>query len=752
MNKLDQIDKEILEMEFEPESKKIADYYNVIRANLLPIILIFAISLIVTTIYIRNYRTVYRSISTLKIDKPQSILEKSDNIFFQVAMSERVLSNQIETMKSYYIRDVVARSLLDSLKNARNLKNYFYLVNRVSENEVIPVSVEELRRKLNAIVKIEVKRNVDAVTITTEGLSPEEILLITNTYSEVYVNYSRELNRQDITNVKKFLEDEREKKLNDLTNSESNLQDFQKKVGYIILDEQAKLLIENSSKYESEKNATEIDLRINENNVNSLKQESSKYDPNLTQYIEGQITQPYIQELQVQIAELEIKRDLETVNVTDQKVKDRIISSSNSKIVSLKKNLDEKTEIMRAGLLSQTPEEKRGLSQKVFEGSLNSAALKNKISILSGYLKKYETDISKLPSENMELAKLERAMKTNEKLYITLEEKYQEATINERTRFGNATMLEPGFDTVSQIAPNKNLIFLTGIVIGLFLGLSFAFIRNFLDKSIKSPEQLENSGASVLSWIPSFKELLDIHSPETDFVVDLKPTSSVSEAFKALRTRIQYSKLEDVPLKTILVTSTIPQEGKTIVSVNLAGSFAQAGKKTLLLDCDLRKPRIHNILKMERYPGLSDYLFANVEFNEVIRNTKIDSLDFITSGTIPPNPSELLGSIQFKNFLEKLKSIYDIIVLDSPPFISVTDSEILFNITDGTLLVCRANITPIETFIKTYKRLYKINSHNLLGCVLNNFSFKSSYGYYYNYYYYYSKSDNVKRTSKSLNS
>jgi capsular exopolysaccharide synthesis family protein len=750
MNKLDQIDKEILEMEFEPESKKVTDYYNLIRTNLLPIILIFVVSLIVTTIYIRNYRTVWRSVSTLKIDKLPSILEKSDNIFMQVAMSERILSNQIEMMRSYYIRDVVAKSLIDSVNQIKDKRNFYLLVRKISDSEYITLSQEELRRKLNSIVKFELKKSVDAVTITAEGYSTNEILLITNTYSEVYVNYSRELNRQDITNVKNFLQNEREKKLNDLTNSESSLQDFQKKVGYIVLDEHAKTMIQNVSNYESEKNAAEIDLKINENNLRELKQESSKYDPTLGQYIDGQITQPYIQELQREIADIEVKRDVEIANITDQKVKEKIISSSETKVNNLKKNLNEKIEIMRSGLLSQTPEEKRGLSNKIFESSLSSAALRNKIVILAGYTKKYESELTKLPAENMELAKLERSMKTNEKLYLTLEEKYQEATINERTRFGNASMLEPGYDTISLIAPNKNLILVTGSVVGLFLGLGFAFLRNFLDKSIKSPEQLESSGVSVLSWIPSFKELLDVHSPETDFVVELKPTSSVSEAFKALRTRVQYSKLEEVPLKSILVTSTIPVEGKTIVSINLAGSFAQAGKKTLLLDCDLRKPRVHNVFKSERYPGLSDYLFANVELEEIIRNSKMNNLDFITSGTIPPNPSELLGSIQFKNFLEKLENLYDIVIIDSPPFISVTDSEILFNITDGTILVCRANMTPIEAFLKTYKRLFKINSHNLLGCVLNNFSFKSSYGYYYNYYYYYSKPDDKKRNIKSL--
>lgn len=749
MGKLDQIDREIMEIEFEPDSKKIADYFNILRANLLPIILIFTVSLIVTTIYIKNYRNVFRSVSTIKIDKPQSILEKSDNLFFQIQMSERVLSNQIEMMKSFYIRDVVARSLIDSIKKINDKRNYFYLVKRISENEIVPAEIIDLRRSLNMIVKIDVKRNVDAVTITAEGFSPEELLLITNTYSEVYVNYSRELNRQDITNVKKFLEDERQKKLNDLTNAESSLQDYQKKVGYIVLDNQARMLVDNLSRYEADKNASEIDYKISENNLATLNKEVSSYDPNLVNYIEGQLSQPYINELQKQIAELEVKRDIDIANISDNKVKEKINSSTANKVDALKKNLDAKAEILRTGLLSQTPDEKRGLSQKVFETSMKLSGLKNKIGILSGFIKSYESEINKLPSENMELAKLERTMKMNEKLYVTLEEKYQEATINERTRFGNATMLEPGFDTVNQIAPNKNLILLTGSVIGLFLGLSFAFIRNFLDKSIKSPEQIEGFGASVLSWIPSFKELLDVHSPETDFVVELKPTSSVSEAFKALRTRIQYSKLEDDPLRTILITSTIPVEGKTIVSVNLAGSFAQAGKKILLLDCDLRKPRVHNIFNIERYPGLSDYLFANVKFEEIIRKTKIDSLDFITSGTIPPNPSELLGSIQFKNFLEKLKGLYDIVVIDSPPFISVTDSEILFNITDGTLLVCRANMTPMETFIKTYKRLHKINPHNLLGCVLNNFSFKSSYGYYYNYYYYYSKPDSTKKNTKS---
>ena len=287
------------------------------------------------------------------------------------------------------------------------------------------------------------------------------------------------------------------------------------------------------------------------------------------------------------------------------------------------------------------------------------------------------------------------------------------------------------------------------MLIGLGLGLAFAFIRNYLDKTIKTPDELEARGASVLSWIPKIETASGKNGTSTpEFIVGSKSNSAASEAFKALRTRIQFSRLESDQLKTILVTSSIPFEGKTIVSSNLAGSFAQAGKKVLIMDCDLRKPRVHNVFETDKFPGLSDYLFTNVTLEDITRRTPIDNLYFITSGTIPPNPSELLGSVQMKQFMNKLKEIYDIVIVDSPPFITVTDSEILYNITDGTVLVCQANKTPAEAFWKTYDRLSKKQSHHLLGCVLNNFNFKSSYGYYYNYYYYYSQPDSNKKILK----
>jgi len=737
MKKSEPIDTDILELDFESESKKFSDYFGIIKSNIVPITIIFVISMIVTVIYIKNYPTVYKSVTVVKIDKPQSIFE-SQTIFLQVQMSERMLQNQLEVMRSYYIRDVVAKSLIDSLAKIGDYSAFTLLVNK-SGNKVTPLSQDALRKRLANMVKFELKKGVDAVMISCEGRHYHEVQLITNVYGEVFINYSKELNRQDITNVKNFLEVERSKKLDDLNRSEAKLEEFHKRAGFVVLDDKARTLIDAISRYDAEKNSLEIELKANENSLAMLKKQLDETDSKLFDYIEGQITQPYVSELQRQIAELEVKRDIELAVTKDPKVIEKVRSDYDAKISKLKENLDQKTEILRAGVIARSPDELRNLSQRVFDAKLISSSLRIKSSALKNLLTRYEAEFSQLPAESIEAAKLERERATNEKLYITLEEKYQEATINERSRFGSASMIEPGFDTTTIVAPNKNLILLTGIIVGIVLGLLFAFVRNFLDKTIKTPEQLEEAGFSVLSWIPSFKELLDEQSPETDFVVELKPTASVSEAFKALRTRIQYSKLEEKPLKSILITSTIPSEGKTIVAVNLAGSFAQAGKNTLLLDCDLRKPRIHNIFKTERYPGLSDYLFNNVKFEDIIRKAKMDNLSYVTSGTIPPNPSEILGSVQMQQFLKKLEEFYEIIIIDSPPFISVTDSEILFNITDGTILVARSHLTPFEPFYKTYRRLLTLNPKNLLGCVLNNFAFKSSYGYYYNYYYYYSR-------------
>ncbi|MEJ2495722.1 MAG: CpsD/CapB family tyrosine-protein kinase [Ignavibacteriaceae bacterium] len=221
------------------------------------------------------------------------------------------------------------------------------------------------------------------------------------------------------------------------------------------------------------------------------------------------------------------------------------------------------------------------------------------------------------------------------------------------------------------------------------------------------------------------------------FIVSKSPDSIPSEAFRALRTRVQFSRIAKSSLKTILVTSAAPQEGKTTVSINLAGSFAISNKKTLLIDCDLRKPKLHHIFHEQRVPGLIDYLFGDVELQDIIKRTEVNNLHFIPTGTIPPNPAEMLDSEQMRSLLARFRDQYDLIVVDSPPIIAVTDSEVLSGMVDGTLLVVSADTTEMDLMERASELIRQENTQ-FLGAVLNNFSYKSGYGSYYKYYYYYS--------------
>lgn len=726
-------------------TNNLKEYIGIIRNNILPIVLIFIASIMVTLVYVTNAIDIYKTVTTLKITKPQgSILTTSLIPEAESFSSDRFISNEIEILKSNSIREKVAASLLDSFKVINDRNKFYYIVNRQPEIKDNIVSLKGLTGLLAGIVSINQKRGLDIVEIEVQSPSNFEATLIANVYANTYQRISLDFSRRELTTIREFLGLEKDKRFKDLATSEGAIQDYQQKGGILFLDDQAKKVVDEISTYQAQKNATEVELYSKQKASNEIRNELAKVDKSVLDYIDGQMNESYFTELQKKIAELEVQRDVETAVLNDAKLKEKINKEYQKKIDPLKSNLENKMSIVKTGILSNTPQEKNQLGQKLFETDIEIITNKAKLNSINKVIAKNETEFNKLPAQSIELARLERDRKSNEKLYLTLEEKYQEAIVNERAKLGNVNVIDDALLPLRPAKPNRQLIVAIGAILGLALGVGFAFLRNYLDRSIKTPEEIEARGISVLSWIPSIEELRELGSSQLEFIVANKPNATASESFKALRTRVNYSKLES-ELKTILITSSLPSEGKTTVALNLAGSFAFADKKVLLLDCDLRKPRVHSIFQAERYPGLSDYLFSNVKFEEIIRKTKLEKLDFITSGTIPPNPSELLGSKQMLDFLNYLETQYDIIVLDSPPYISVTDAEILSRISDGTILVVQANKTPYDAFVRAHDRIVENEEHKFLGAVLNNFSIKSAYGYYYNYYYYYSKPNGTSK-------
>ncbi|MFI5145465.1 MAG: GumC family protein, partial [Ignavibacteria bacterium] len=713
-------------------------YFNLILRNKIPIVLSLVVGFIVSYFYAYSQVDIYSSASSLRLTKPrENVLENKIFSDIEGELPERFINNEVEILKSYSIRENTAKSLLDSFKVLKGQTNFSLICSSpLNCNET--KSVSQIASILSSNIEISQKRGLDIVSIKAESPSPQEAALMANCYAENYASYSLKFNRSHLTLNREFLESQVNEKYEELLKTEEKITDFLRTQNIVELDAQANALINSMSSIESQHNSAIVDVQITSKTIDEYKDELNRIDPEATKFFESKITDPYITELQGNIAKLEIQRDLAQTG-NEEIIKDsKSLKSINAKIQELKNSLDEKLEILKTGATTNTPEEIRSMELKLFDASVQNSQSKIRETLLKGFLGKYQSQFDKLPEQSIEYANLEREKNANEKIYLMLLEKYQEALINEESQPNNVKIIDYGKIPRSPSKPNRFLIIVIGIVVGLALGYGFALFRNILDVSVKSPEELENIGISLIGWVPTFMRVSrngrNVPS-EQELILAYNADSAPAESFRTLRTRLQFAKLEPEPIKVILITSSIPREGKTIISANLAASFSLSSK-VLLIDCDFRKPRLHNLFNQKRYPGLCDYLFGTISLDEIIRKTSFENLSLITCGTIPTNPAEMIASKHMQGFLNSIKPKFDYILIDSPPLATVTDAELLSSYVDGTVLVSLANKTRLDLLINTIDTLNKIND-TFIGVILNNFDYQATYGSYYKYYYYY---------------
>jgi tyrosine-protein kinase Etk/Wzc len=721
-------------------TKSVREYLILIKNNIFPIILISITCLVVSIIYALNARNIYNAATVLKISKPQgNILESSLLPSASDFGADRFIANEIEILKSYTVRERVAKSLVDSFRVSVRSDSFYMIMSNdfsFSQSETKLKSIPEIAASLARSVAVEQKRGLDIVEVKAESASPSEAAMIANCYASAYNDLNLDINRRQLTVVKNFLAQQRDEKLRQLNEAEDILEKFQKTGGIISIDEQTNTLIQQQSTLESQKNSVKIDLLTSEKMLGGYKNELKKQDPRLANYVENFATETYIKSLQEQLAKAEVTKDLAVAN-NKEAVNSPNVKELDSKIKELKEKINQKFDIFKQGAFASSPAEMKLLAQKIMDEEIKSQSLRATVSELDGSVRKYENIFNKLPKTIIEYARLKRQRESYEKLYLAIEEKYNEAQVNEQSQPGNVILIDAARKPIAPAKPNRLMIVAVGFILGLGISFGYVFVRNYFDNTVKTPDDFQTVKTPLLAWIPQIEGLAEKKNRDFEFIVAKKPDSIPSEAFRTLRTRLQFSKLENTSSMKILITSSAPQEGKTVICANLAGSFAQTGKKTLLIDCDLRKPRIHSIFGVNRYPGLIDYFFQQASLNEIIRNSDLSNLDYIPAGTIPPNPAETLDSQTMKDFIRLMSEKYEIIILDSPPIIAVTDSEILANLVDATILVVSAGTTEKDMMEKSVE-LLSGEKGSLIGAVLNNFAYKNGYGSYYKYYYYYS--------------
>jgi polysaccharide biosynthesis transport protein len=351
---------------------------------------------------------------------------------------------------------------------------------------------------------------------------------------------------------------------------------------------------------------------------------------------------------------------------------------------------------------------------------------------------------------------IKRQVDTDKQLYDGLLQRMKEAGVSAGLKSNNIHIVDPAKPQRIPYRPNKPLNLTLGLVIGLFLGICLAFFIEYLDSSVKTPDDIDRYiKLPSLGVIPSASSLLSASrrkqlaaavgangakgsgsSKSIELVTYYDTKSLISEAYRNLRTSVLLSSGSGRPPKMLLVTSSQAGEGKTTTAINIAITLSQTGEKVILLDCDMRNPRVHRIIGLDNANGMSTFLSGNSDLSSMIQQSEIQNLFAVSAGRVPPNPAELLGSPRMKQGLALLEEYFDHIVIDSPPVLSVTDARILGTLVDGVILVIKGGETPKEAVQRTKRLLQEVHAH-VIGTLLNNVNVHSADYYYYSKYYYY---------------
>ena len=366
------------------------------------------------------------------------------------------------------------------------------------------------------------------------------------------------------------------------------------------------------------------------------------------------------------------------------------------------------------------------------------AAIKRE-SYLKSAFEKQKKDALDLNNRSVQYQILKREADTNKELYNGLLQRLKETGISASLTASNIQILDRAEVPKNPFKPKKVLNIFLSLIVGLFGGIGLAFFAEYLDNTVKTPEDIEKKILMPsLGLVPLYRNHDSTKTiPPVEFISHADTKSLMSEAYTSIRTFLLFSTAGKPP-KVMMVTSARREEGKTTTSINTSISLTKSDARVILIDADMRRPRLHKAFKVSNTKGLSSFLSGNEEFSEtLIKHTSVPGLDIMTAGPLPPNPAELLSSYRLRDLIDGLYALYDFIIFDTPPILGLADAAITSTQTDGVILVVRSGETPKEAAQQAKKILESVNA-KVLGVVLNGISESNmKYGNYSYYQYYY---------------
>ncbi|HHQ47653.1 MAG TPA: polysaccharide biosynthesis tyrosine autokinase [Acidobacteria bacterium] len=548
-------------------------------------------------------------------------------------------------------------------------------------------------------LKIENVKDTNILELSMTGKDPDKVAEWLNVYVQEYIAINIEDNLNRTRKVYQVISEKLNPLRQQLEQSEQKLISFkEKEESFLVGDQDKNVITEQVNTLTTEYAKAKAERIKLETKIAALQGVDVTSLSRAT--LPDVLQDPTIQQLKRQLDDLEVEL---ADKLRTYKSGHPVIKELRSRISSIKLRIKQQIQTIVKGLRTDYR------IRKAREASLYRA------------LQQLRDQAINLSKQNLEYEKLQHEYEQNKTFYEQMLQRSKETDISASAALNNVRVIDPAEPPKHPYKPNPPRILSLSLILGLFLGVGLAFGLDFIDQTLRRPEEAERYlGLETLAAVPKFTD---------------ETTHVAREVYQSLRTAVMMAAREEGP-QVLMVTSAAPQEGKTTTAFNLAKALAAGGSRVLVVDADLRKPRFHRILGVKNVRGLTSIVLGERGIRDVIHTVADQpNLDIITSGPLPPNPPEVFGKASFKRMLDEARSQYDWIVIDTPPVSSVTDAVICARLTDMVVLVIRYATVKRGVILNSVRQLAKTGTR-LAGIVFNDVTMERG-SYYYNYYYAY---------------
>ncbi len=766
----------------EEEPKTLQDYLHILLFHKWKVIIITILVFVLSILKLIFTIPQYKANAVVMIEQDDQVQKMFD---FKNSMGDKTIANEIEIVKSRH----VAKRLVEKIAKSPYSDNLYILGTRKYSSDAIdfkrnltkkvkeflPIegsksssgsTAEKKEANYQAIanriangdiVEISNRRETNILDISFKSIDSLEAIFLTNQFIEAYQQADIAWSSEEISHLNDFLQEQLDAAQAELVKAENKLQQYQEEATVFGVEAEIQPLLEQATKAETELANTETSIKIAQDKKRYLEKQFSQKEKELARKISNSI-ETKLDALRQELGykEAELIRTKKSAGTGHQAIR-----RLEEDIAEIRHELEVETnKMIQNGISVANPlEYSQGLLEKVLALEAELSGLEAKKNELQKAVENYNKRISRLPEKQLKYVRFERNRKVLAESYLFLRNKMEEAKIKKASESGKIRIIDRA-TVAEKTQPKTKQDLLLGLVLGLGLGVGFVLLIDFMDNTIRTVDDIERTGLSLMGTVPLIdrnaekkvkkskksrkRKNLSLHD---SIIAHFDPKSPITESYRSIRTNINLTAVDE-DKKTILISSPGPGEGKTTTVSNLAITFANLGKKTLLVDCDLRKPKIHTVFGLSNNMGLVNTFDTenHLEPLELVQEVdEADNLFVITSGGIPANPSELLGSKRMQKNIDVFKNNFDIVLFDTPPFTAVTDPIMLSREMDVNLMVLKAGETNKKSFYRSIHNLHQIKVKPS-GVILNGLSKRTSYDGYYNYqnYYHYYAEENKK--------